>query len=125
MLLDPVSPVTGKGCGMSLARELRERFAAAEDANLEFRRAGYRLALNPIKDRFEELGFILWQEEADGDLAPVATGRAVGDELVLDGETATGPELADLEAVVADLLAGEPIGPTGAGDNAPATDADA
>ena len=102
---------------MGVAERLHDLVAKRGDANLEFARDGYRLALNPIEDRFTELGFILWREEADGALTPVATGRALGDELVLDGAPAAGDESADLEAVIAALVDGELVLVQGAGSN--------
>jgi hypothetical protein len=99
---------------------MQEVFAEAGDASLEFAREGYRLSLNPVAGRFDEVGFVLWQEEADGDLAPIAAGRAVGDEVILDGEPGSGRELADLEAVIASLLDSPWPATTGAGETGPA-----
>jgi hypothetical protein len=96
---------------------MRRLVAERGDASLEFAREGYRLSLNPIEDRFDEVGFILWQQAADGTTVPIATGRAAGDELVLDGESAADRELADLEAVIATLIAEEPASPPRAGAN--------
>jgi hypothetical protein len=89
---------------MRVAERLRELMAERGDAALELTQAEYRLTLNPVGDDFDAVGFILWQQEPDGDLAPIAAGRAVGDTLLLDGEPAHGRELADLEAVIAALL---------------------
>ena len=102
---------------MGVAADMQKLVSERGDANLEFAREGYRLSLNPIEDRFDELGFILWRQEADGGLAPIATGRAVGDQLVLDGSPATGRELTDLEAVIATLIADEPVASQGAAGN--------
>jgi hypothetical protein len=89
---------------MSVAQRIQDLVAEQGDANLEFAREGYRLSLNPVADHYDQVGFILWQQEGDGDLAPIAVGRAIGDELVLDGEPGSGRELADLEAVIASLI---------------------
>jgi hypothetical protein len=101
---------------MSVAKEMQRLVAERGDANMEFARGGYRLALNPVEDRFDQVGFILWQEE-DGGTVPVAAGRAAGDELVIDGAPASGRETADLEAVIGDLLAGDPVPVAGRGGN--------
>jgi hypothetical protein len=93
---------------MGVAQQLRELMAERDDASVEFAKEGYRLSLNPIAGHYDRVGFILWQQEGDGDLAPLATGSAVGDELVLDGEPSSGPELSDLEAVIASLIGEEP-----------------
>ena len=102
---------------MGVAEDMQKLASEHGDANLEFAGDGYRLTINPIEDRFHELGFILWQEEAGGGQAPVATGRAVGDELVLDGAPAADRDRADLEAMIATLIAGDPVSTLGGGGN--------
>ena len=102
---------------MSVAKDMQKIASERGDANLEFAGGGYRLTINPIEDRFHELGFILWQEEAGGGQAPVATGRAVGGELVLDGASATDHDRADLEATIGTLIAGDPVSALGGGGN--------
>jgi hypothetical protein len=99
---------------MSVASEMVDRVRERGEANLEFAREGYRLSLNPIEDRLEEIGFILWREDGAGGLEPIATGRAADDRLLLDGDPTTRRETADLEAVIGSLLAAEP-GATQAG----------
>jgi len=89
---------------MSLAQTMRDRVAEQLGANLEYRRDGYRLAINPIQDRPSEVGFILWQETPEG-LSPVVAGHTAGDELVLDGDAERTVAPRDLNAVVAALLA--------------------
>ena len=92
---------------MSLAKQMRAKVAA--DANLAFAGHGYRLDLNPLEDRVDETGFILWS--GDGDAAvPVATGRAVGDDLLLDETSAFPGGADDLRRLVGDLLQGDPAG---------------
>ena len=102
---------------MSVAADMLELVSKRGDANLEFARGGYRLSLNPIEDRFDEVGFILWQEEPTGALAPVAVGRAVRDHLVLDGEPTTLGKTANLQTVIASLISGEPVSEQGGGGN--------
>ena len=102
---------------MGVAAGLRELMSEHGDASLEFAREGYRLSLNPIEDRFDEIGFILWEDDAGGSPAPVAVGRAVGDELVLDGEPGDRREVADLGAVISSLIEGEPVSALGGGGN--------
>ena len=87
---------------MSLAKDLRDRVNT--DPNLEFAGGGYRLSLNPIEDRHTETGFVLWHDQG-GAPAPIASGRAVGDDLVVDRSDYDG----DLEALIRDLIAGEPV----------------
>ena len=87
---------------MSLAKDIRDRVAA--DANLEYARDGYRLSLNPIEDRHTEIGFILWRDAGDTP-APIASGRAIGDDLIVDEGSAYD---GDLEALLAGLLETDP-----------------
>ncbi len=91
---------------MSIAEELRQR--VGPDANLEFASGGYRLSLNPLEDCFDETGFILWREEATGPV-PVATGRAVGDELIVEDAAAYDGKAGTLESLIAALIQGEPV----------------
>ena len=102
---------------MGIAADMQKLVSERGDPNLEFARDGYRLSLNPVESHFDELGFILWQEEADGHLVPLVTGRAVQDDLVLDGEPGTRGEMSNLEAVIASLMAGEPVSVLGGGGN--------
>ena len=92
---------------MSLAKRLRDAVDRSGGAGVEFARGGYRLTLNPIDDRFHELGFILWREE-EGGLAPVASGRASGDAIAIDD---AGPyaDRAALEEAIDELAAGEAV----------------
>ena len=101
---------------MGVASDMLKLVGERGDANLEFARDGYRLTLNPIEDRFDEVGFILWREEAGG-AVPVAVGRAIRDHLVLDGEPTTLARTTDLQAVIASLIAGEPVSALGGGGN--------
>lgn len=91
---------------MSLAKTMRDRVAEQQGASLEYRRNGYRLAVNPITDRPTEVGFIIWQETADG-LVPIVAGRTAADDLVLDGDEGRGMNPNDLDAAVQSLLAGD------------------
>lgn len=102
---------------MGVAKDIQRTMSERGDASLEFAGGGHRLSLNPIEGRFEEIGFVLWVEEAGGALAPVAAGRAVGDELVLDGEPAGGAGAADVGSTIASLIAGEPVSALGGGGN--------
>ena len=99
---------------MSLAKDIQDRVAA--DANLEYARDGYRLSLNPIEDRHTEIGFILWRD-ADGAPAPIASGRAIGDDLVVDQGSAYD---GDLEALLARLLETDPTAVAPRSANEPA-----
>ena len=101
---------------MGVAEDMQKIASEHGDANLEFAGDGYRLSLNPIEDRFDEIGFILWREEAGG-AAPVATGRAAGDRLVLDDELANPRRHADVSAVISSLIQGEPVSALGGGGN--------
>ena len=102
---------------MGVAADMQKLVSERGDKNLEFARGDYRLSLNPVEDRFHELGFILWQQETGGTLTPIATGRAVDDDLVLDGSPSTDRELADLEAVIATLIEEGPVSVQGAEGN--------
>ncbi len=101
---------------MGVASDVLKLVGERGDANLEFAGGDYRLTLNPIEDRFDEVGFILWREEAGG-LAPVTVGRAVRDHLVLDGEPTTLARTTELQAIIASLIAGEPVSALGGGGN--------
>jgi len=102
---------------MSTAKRIHRVMSERGDRNLEFARDGFRLTLNPIESRFTEIGFILWREdEATGALDPVAVGRAVDNQLVLDGE----PNEAGFMGVagtIEALLDGELIASLGGGGN--------
>ena len=102
---------------MGVAADMQKLVSERGDKNLEFARGDYRLSLNPVEDRFDELGFILWQQETGGTLTPIAAGRAVNDNLVLDGSPSTDRELADLEAVIATLIEEGPVSVQGAEGN--------
>ena len=91
---------------MTLAKDLWDR--VEPDANVELERDDYRLSLNPIKDRPHELGFIIWQAEAGG-LTPVASGRAVGDDVVIDDGGRFDSDRTGLEQLLRDLLDGQPV----------------
>ena len=91
---------------MNLAKTMRDRVAEREGASLEYRRGGYRLDVNPITDRPTEVGFIVWQETADG-LTPIVAGRTAADDNVLDGDEERGMNLNDLDAVLQSLLTGD------------------
>ena len=88
---------------MSVAKDIRTRLA--DNAHLEFARDGYRLSLNPVAGHYDEIGFILWRD-ADGGPVPVASGRAAGDDLVVDD--ASGYD-GDIEVLISTLLQGEPV----------------
>ncbi len=83
---------------MSFSGELRTLVARHGDEGLEFERSGYRVSLNPVGSKFNEVGFILWGSE-DGDWSPIVTGRTAGDGLAVDDPTYDG-DLLDLEAVL-------------------------
>lgn len=102
---------------MDLATRMHDIVSERGDATLEFARDGYRLSLNPIEDRFNELGFIIWREEQTGGMTPVATGRAVDDQLLLDGEPAEGEGLTSIAGMIAALLEGELVASQGSGGN--------
>jgi hypothetical protein len=91
---------------MSLAKQMRAKVGA--DANLAFAGHGYRLDLNPLEDRVDETGFILWSGDG-GEAVPVATGRAVGDELLFDESGAFPGGADDLRRLIGDLLQGDPV----------------
>jgi len=97
---------------MGVAKDIQRLMSERGDASLEFAGDGYNLSLNPIEGRFHEIGFILWADDGGG-LAPVATGRAVGDDLVFDGDAPPG----NAAAVIAALLEGEPVSALGGGGN--------
>ena len=101
---------------MSVAKNIQRLVSERGDANLEFAGDGYRLSLNPVESRFDEIGFILWGDDGGGPV-PVATGRAVGDRLVVDGEARGLRGAADLTGVIASLIAGEPVSALGGGGN--------
>ena len=101
---------------MGVAADVQRIFSEHGDANLEFASGGYRLTLNPVEDRFDEVGFILWRDEAGGGPTPVAVGRASGDRLVLDGEPDGPGTHADVSAVISSLIRGEPVSALGGGD---------
>ena len=98
---------------MGVANDIQRLMSERGDASLEFAGEDQRLTLNPIEGRFHEIGFVLWAEEAGGALAPVATGRAVEDDLVLDGEPEGGRGRSEIEAAIASLIAGEPVSALG------------
>jgi hypothetical protein len=100
---------------MSVAGDMQRIVSERGGANLEFAGEGYQLSLNPVEDRFDEVGFILWREEGGGP-APVAVGRAVGDRLVLDDGGGPGTH-ADVSAVISSLIGGEPVSALGGGGN--------
>lgn len=103
---------------MGVATDMRKLASERGDANLEFADGGYRLSLNPIESRFDELGFILWRDEAGGPV-PVAVGRAVGDHLIFDDdpEAGAGGGRGNVTTVIASLIAGQPISVLGGGGN--------
>ena len=91
---------------MSLAKRLRDALDANGGASVEFAHGQYRLSLNPIEDRFHELGFILWQEDDRGPV-PVASGRAIGDAIVVDDAGSFGGR-SNLERVLDELASMPP-----------------
>ena len=93
---------------MGLADDMYERIAAHGNASIEYAAGDYRLSLNPIEDRYQETGFILWWQDASGSV-PVAVGRAVGKDIVLDDTTAFDGSQDDLEEVLASLLGGQEV----------------
>ncbi len=102
---------------MGVAADMQKLVSERGDKNLEFAREGYRLSLNPIESRFDELGFILLRDDGHGNLDPVGFGRAVRDDLVFDGDpdVSGGPDGA--RALIASLIQGEPISVLGGGGN--------
>ena len=93
---------------MSLADRLLDMVTERGDATLEFVRDEYRLTVNPVEDRIDEVGFIIWREDARGS-EPVVTGRAKGDALLLDDPDAYDGSQTDLSTLVERLLDGDPV----------------
>ena len=101
---------------MGVAKDMQRLMSERGDASLEFAGDGYSLSLNPIESRFDEIGFILWGDDGGGPV-PVATGRAVGDRLVFDGEARGLRGAADLAGVIGALLDRGPVSALGGGGN--------
>jgi hypothetical protein len=90
---------------MTLAQEFRDLVVDQGTENLEFRRAGYHLSLNPAGEFDDELGFILWRVK-DGVLEPIITGRTAGNRLVVDNPAFDG-DPAEVEAIIRSMITGE------------------
>jgi len=93
---------------MALADDIYERVSAHGNASVEYAAGDYRLSLSPIEDRYQETGFILWHQTAGG-AVPVAVGRAVNKDIVLDDMTAFDGSEDDLAGVLATLLSGQEV----------------
>ena len=97
---------------MGLADDLAERVAVHHGANLEYVAGEYRLALNPVEDRYDETGFILWRQDESGATPdaipaamPAAVGRAVSGELIWDDTAGFDGSRDDLVNLLQSLLA--------------------
>ena len=93
---------------MNAADRLWDLITERGDATLEFVRDGYRLTVNPVKDRIDEVGFIVWREDDRGP-EPIVTGRAKGKSLLVDDPGSYNGTPTQLSALVEQLLDGEPV----------------
>ncbi len=93
---------------MNVADRLWDLVTERGDATLEFTRDGYRLTVNPVKDRIDEVGFIVWREAERGP-EPIVTGRAKGKSLLADDYGSYDGTPSELTNLVERLLDGEPV----------------
>lgn len=91
---------------MTLADDLQQRVSAHRAENLEYVRGDYRLSLNPIASRHNEIAFVLWQ--GTGRAAnPLYSGRASNGRLVVDQPPNSDIDLNQVESLIASVLEGE------------------
>ncbi len=100
---------------MSVADRLWDMVTEQGDATLEFVRDGYRLTVNPVADRIDEVGLIIWRDDVRGP-EPFVTGRAKGGSLFLDDPASYQGNETDLSNLVDRLLDGEPVPTAPPGD---------
>jgi len=100
---------------MSVADRMWDLVTEQRDASLEFVRDGHRLTVNPVEDRIDEVGFIVWRDGERGP-EPVVTGRAKGGSLFVDDPSSYQGSPTDLSDLVERLVDGDPVPTAPAGD---------